>query len=136
MLRSIAIGVAVLAAGSASFCQTVVKANAAESVQKVDLCKTSEMRIEAALKELAYAAYSGSLDNSAPRATIRKLTESVALSKIQVQLTYMQMLACQAPKSIEFDMYSVHAIGCVMAPAGNTAIPCDQAKWSRDALPK
>mgnify|MGYP000985173734 CR=1 FL=1 len=116
--------------------QTVQKPIAVAPAQKADLCKASEVQIEDALKELAYAAHSGALDNSAPRATNRKLGESVAVSKIQVQLTYMQMLACQPPPPIDFGAYSVHVIGCVMAPAGATASPCDQSKWTRNSLPK
>lgn len=119
------------------FIALVFSCLAVADAQAQTACDRLAEAIETSAKEISFYAVDGALDNSAPRATNRKLEQNMHVGLIQANLTLMQANKCPLPKApFSESGYKDSAFTCVAAAmrGGDPTkqLPeCDRAKWVR-----
>jgi hypothetical protein len=104
-------------------------------------CDALSKEFELNVKEIAFADVDGIFDDSAPRATIRKMEKVFQASALQSNLLLMQANKCPPPKApVNAMAYRESAILCAIASskaqrAGDKGeiLECDRDKWARSA---
>jgi hypothetical protein len=120
----------VLLVAACGFAQAADKVSAQQGP-----CDALAGEVEASVKELAYYSINGTLDDSAPRETNRKLQKVVASNLIQSNLVLMQANKCPMPKlPIYESAYRSAALKCFTAeqPKEGIALECVRTKWTRN----
>ena len=105
-----------------------------------NVCDQLNVAVENGVKELSFYAMSGIFDDSAPRATNRKLSQVFQMGMIQANLQLLQANKCALPKlPVSEYSYKANALQCELAGSrasrqkeSNAPLPeCDRATWDR-----